>query len=188
MHISFVSRQSIVSLFLLCDAYYWSFLAEALRFWDWAAKDVVTVGIPNVFSNDSINILDPTNSDGTTQTSIANPLSFYPFPTIPPGFTTVTYQDDNDVRTHNSFSPLEYFLCTPRVTIISSPCYRQHKLHILTNGTRRYDTPRAHQALTRAIPQSWTSPLWSEFTRRSIDHIRLEPLWTQPPKQILGIK
>jgi hypothetical protein len=81
-------------------------------FWDWVAKDATSgaVGIPDALSNDSIQILDPTKSDGTTQISIANPLSFYPFPDIPSGFTTVTYQDDSGVSTRNSLSLLDCLL------------------------------------------------------------------------------
>jgi len=97
MQTSSVSRQSVVSFFL-SDAHYWSLI----RFWDWAAEDVVTAGIPDALSNDNIDILDPTSSDGTTLTSIANPLAFYPFPNIPAGFKPVTSQDDNDVCTHDS--------------------------------------------------------------------------------------
>jgi hypothetical protein len=75
--------------------------------------------MPAALSDDSVKILDPTNSDGTTKTSIANPLSFYPFPEIPAGFKTVTYQDDDDVCTHNSLSLLEYLLCTSGIAIDS---------------------------------------------------------------------
>jgi len=170
MQMSFVSRQSIVSSFLLCDAYYWSFLAEALRFWDWAADDVVTVGIPDALSNDSIEILDPTDSDGTAQTSIANPLSFYLFPSIPPSFKAVTYQDDNDVRTHNSLSLLEYFLCTPCVTIDHNhltPMLQKTQTAYFDQWTKTLrhakSSPSANESNTVELNQSVVIGIYSSF-------------------------
>ncbi|KAF5366338.1 hypothetical protein D9757_012925 [Collybiopsis confluens] len=66
----------------------WSDAAKRLRFpwWDWAAEDVATNGLPTVLSCGSISYNFTDDTGGVFVLTLENPLSFYPFKGLPPGF------------------------------------------------------------------------------------------------------
>ncbi|KAG7087035.1 hypothetical protein E1B28_013014 [Marasmius oreades] len=70
----------------------WADTAAALRFpwWDWADSDVAQNGLPTVFSDDRL-VLEFYSGCAM---GVFNPLSFFPFQSIPKGFKDVTNSDN----------------------------------------------------------------------------------------------